>query len=210
MRRRVVVRVANAAAVTRPRMARYVTRQALTRPGGHGLPDVVLFCEVAPVDVTAVSSHHAPGFAVLQYGPTGSAAAGVAIASRRPIRAPRWTIGTRATREGGGIRLRPIVTGRTFGRPFSALHAPPARSPLARALFIARARATRGIVGGDFNHTRPWMRRTSLRRYVGLRDDVLGLLVPRRIRVGKAVAVDIGSDHPAFDVEMWLPTRRDR
>jgi len=203
---RLVIRIANAAAVTAPRRAVYVTRQALTKPGGHGLPDVVLLSEVAPVDVNLVAMNHAPDMHVIQLGAKGSPDAGVAIASRLGARPKGATLGSPAVR--GKVRKRPIL-GASIGRlPVWAIHAPPGRAPWARGVYIARARRRGGLVGGDWNQPPRWMRRTTTRKYRGLAGDVLGLMVPRRYKASQPVAVDIGSDHPAVDIVVWLPAWR--
>lgn len=203
---RVVVRVANCAGVTAPRNARYVARQALTKPGVHGVPDLVLLSEVSPVSVAEVARHHAAGAYVVQRGRVGSPEAGVAVVSRLPIRPKRSIVGSPAVR--GKVRMRPIL-GASIGRlPVWAIHAPPGRSPVARALYIARARRRGGLCGGDWNQPPRWMRRTTRRKYRGLPGDVLGLMIPRRYRASKAVGVDIGSDHLACDVVVWVPAWR--
>lgn len=202
---RVVVRVANCAGVTAPRRARHVARQALTKPGVHGVPDLVLLSEVSPVSVAEVARHHAAGAYVVQRGRVGSPEAGVAVVSRLPMMARRPVTGSPATREGGGIRMRPIL-GVRLGRASAwSVHAPPARAPLARALYLARVRACRGLVGGDFNSPPRWMRGTYVRKYRG--HGVLGLLIPRHWSASKATTVDIGSDHEAVDVLVRIPSR---
>lgn len=203
MKRRIVVRVANCAGVSNPRLTGFCVRMALTEPGIHGLPDVVLLSEVSPVNVAAVARKHAPGWYVVQRGRVGSPAAGVAIASRAPIRSARSLVGSVA---GFGIRMRPVLSGSTLGARVTAVHAPPARAPLSRARYIARARTRRGLVGGDWNRRPGWMRRTSTRTYRGI--GVLGVLVPRHWAASKASGVDIGSDHPAVDVVVHIPAWR--
>ena len=203
MRRRLVIRIANCAGVSNRRLTGFCVRMALTTPGLHGLPDVVIFSEVSPVNVAAVARKHAPGWYVVQRGRVGSPAAGVAIASRAPIRSARSLVGSVA---GSGIRMRPILSGSTLGGRFTAVHAPPARAPLSRARYVARARTRRGLVGGDWNRRPRWMRRTSTRTYRGI--GVLGALVPRHWAASKASGVDIGSDHPAVDVVVRVPARR--
>ena len=205
---RLVVRVANAAAVSNPRMAKYVTRQALAKPGVHGVPDLVLLSEVSPVSVAEIarSAGIAASAYVVQRGRVGSPEAGVAVVSRLPIRPKRSIVGSPAVR--GKVRMRPIL-GASIGRlPVWAIHAPPGRSPVARALYIARARRRGGLCGGDWNQPPRWMRRTTRRKYRGLPGDVLGLMIPRRYRASKAVGVDIGSDHPAADVVVHIPAWR--
>ncbi len=202
MTRVVVVRIANAADVSARRYAKQCVRRALTTPGRFGRPDVVLFSEVSSVDVAQIASLHARSAQVIQYGDVGSPEAGVAIVSRLPLRKPRTVMGSPKTGEGGGIRMRPIVGGKTRGLSFWSIHAPPPRSPVARALFIARCRARRGVVAGDWNQTPRWMRRTSARKYRAV--GVLGALIPRRFKPSKAHGVDIGSDHLAVDIRLEL------
>lgn len=104
------------------------------------------------------------------------------------------------------MRMRPLVSGRTYGLRFTAGHAPPKTSPVAQALYIARARLSRGIVGCDWNSTVAFMRRTSLRTYRGV--GVLGLLIPRRFKVSRAAGVDVDSDHRTCDVRVRVRRRR--
>lgn len=135
----------------------------------------------------------------------GAPSSGVGILSRRPITHGRLLIGTPASAEGRGTRMRPLVSGRTYGQRFTAGHAPPSTSPVTRALYIARARAARGVVGCDWNQPVEWMRRTSTRIYRGV--GVLGLLIPHRLRPTAASHVDVGSDHLTCDVKMLVPKR---
>lgn len=203
MTKHLVVRVANCAAVSAPREADHCAIMAMTKAGKYGVPDVVLFSEVSPVNLHRLAMLHAVGSDVVQYGEMGSPEAGVGIVSRALIRKRRTLIGSARTSEGGGIRMRPFASAKTGGLWFHAGHAPPPRSPVARAVYIARARALRGAVGCDWNQPPQWMRRTSLRRYRGI--GVLGLLVPVAWKSTHAQAVEIGSDHPAVDVRL---TRR--
>lgn len=202
MTRRLVVRVANSAAVSAPKFAHHCTRRAITQAGYFGVPDVVLLSEVAPVNVAQVALLHAVGSEVVQYGTGGSPEAGVAIVSRLPIARRKMAVGSARTSEGGGIRMRPLVGAKIAGLWFWAGHAPPPRSPVARALYLARARMTSGLIGADNNQPPDWMRSHFGRKYRG--NGVLGLLVPRRLKASKAHGVDIGSDHLAVDVEVWL------
>jgi len=195
MRRRIVVRVANCAGVSNRRLTGFCVRMALTTPGPHGLPDVVLFSEVSPVNVAAVARKHAPGWHVVQRGRVGSPAADP-TRDRGERMGAREAMATPAA--GYGIRMRPILSGSTLGARVTAVHAPPARAPIARAAYIARARTRRGLIGGDWNRRPRWMRRTSTRTYRGI--GVLGALVPRRWAALPATPVDIASDHLAVDV----------
>lgn len=198
--RTLVVRVANCAAVSAPAHAAHCAIMAMTKAGDYGVPDVVLFSEVAPVNIAQVALLHAVGSEVIQYGTSGSPEAGVAIVSRLPIDKRSMAVGSARTSEGGGIRMRPLVGGKIAGLWFWSGHAPPPRSPIARALYIARARACRGSLGADWNSDPKWMRRTSTRKYRG--EGVLGLLTPRRLKVSRARTVPIGSDHLAVDVRI--------
>lgn len=197
---RLVVRVANAENVSE-RRPQDEAHLALTKPGAYGLPDVVLFSEVSWLNLRALAG---PEWHVVQMGARGSAEAGVAIASRLPMRRAGLTIGSRPV---PGVRMRPILTARTIRR-MSAVHAPPPRTPFARALYLARVRLTRGLVGGDFNVAPAQMRRRFGRKYRGI--GVLGALVPRWWKVSRPRPVDIDSDHPAVDVVVVVPTRRRR
>ena len=202
---RVVLRVANCEGVSE-RDPEHEARLALTKPGEYGEPDVVAFSEVSWCDVAAVARRYADEFAVVQHGERGSPEAGVGIAARDGIEALGSVIGSRPTGEGGGIRLRPIVGAEKDGEDWWAVHPPPPRAPNARREYFKRARPCRGIVAGDWNRPPWWMRATSVRNYRGI--GVLGVLVPRRVRAGRARPVDIGSDHPAVDVPLWIKERR--
>lgn len=174
---------------------------AITKPSVYGEVDVWLGCELAWADLDAIAERH--GLHALQYGERGSAEAGVGILSRRPIADGSMLEAVRSTSEGGGIRMRPITTGRTSRMRVSAIHAHPQRAPVAQRVYMARVKATPGIVGGDFNREAAWMRTNFERQYRGI--GVLGLLVPARWKSSPAKPVDIGSDHPAVDVVL---TRR--
>ena len=205
MKVRVVLRVANSAAVSARSRAAYCTRQALTKPGGYGLPDVVMFSEVSPVNVALVAYHHAVGTSVVQHGVSGSPEAGVAIASRFPLTPLRPVLGSPATREGGGIRARPLVGARVGRLRVWSGHAPPPRAPIARAAYLARLYMVRGVIGLDSNREPGWMRRAFGRKWRGI--GVLGLLIPRRFKPSRPWPVHIGSDHEAVDVLIKVPAR---
>lgn len=193
----VVVRIANAQGVSESRPQDEINA-AIVKPSTFGRVDIWLLSEIAWAELEGLAKRH--GLHALHYGERGSAEAGVGILSRRPIAAGAMRVGSARTSEGGGIRMRPLVTGRTFGLKVTAGHAPPARSPRARTAYLTRVRLTSGIVCADFNSTPEFMRRTSTRRYVGI--GVLGALVPRRFKVSGPRAVDIGSDHPAVDLKV--------
>lgn len=209
-----VVRVANCqdVAVSSSRAASNVVR-ALTSPGYYGLPDLVLFSEIATVDLWRVAERH--GFTGLQMGSVGSPYAGVGLAVRdeTAVRAhrDRLVVGSPATSAGGGIRMRPLVSdlvsvrGSKWVRVWSG-HAPPPRAPLARLRYLAAVRGQQGIVGADFNLPPAEMRARYLRVYHGI--GVLGLLTPARYDASIARPLDIGSDHDAADIRIHLPARR--
>lgn len=205
-----VVRVANCAAVSAPRRAQSVFTTALTKPGKYGLPDVVLAMEVAPVPVGAVAHSH--GFDGVQFGQVDSARAGSAVAVRRAtfeaVGKPRMRLGSKETREGGGIRdrwwvsdkVRP-VRGKGNGRRGKRMwagHAPPPRAPRARSLFVRTVPTLRGLAGADFNLHPDALRNTFTRKVRAI--GVLGLVIPRGLRATPAAPCEIGSDHLAVDV----------
>lgn len=213
MKVKVVVRVANSAAVHAPGRAKEVTRRALTKPGVHGIPDIVLLQEVAPVDVRELG--RLTGHDVIQYGPIGSPQAGVAIAVRHPIGQrrgrPQLVVGSRRTREGGGIRMRPLISEVITVRGSRVLryasgHADPPRAPLANKEFMKAVRRQWGVVGGDFNHRIVGLRRILTRKVRG--KGALALVVPPWVTCSKATGVEIGSDHLAVDVVLYLPRGR--
>ena len=193
-RRPIVVRIVNAQNVSEPKPADEITA-TITKPSVFGEVHIWLLSEIAWADLERIAKKH--GLHALHYGQRGSAEAGVGILSRRPISSPRMRVGSRPV---PGVRMRPIVTARTFGLTVTAGHAPPPRTPVARALYLARVRATGGIVGADFNLAPSWMRRSFVRKYRGI--GVLGLLVPMRFKASRAVGVGIGSDHAAVDVRI--------
>lgn len=201
MSRSYAIRVANCAAVSAPRQADHCAILAMTKAGEYGVPDVVLFSEVSPVNLSRLVLIHAVGAEVVQYGEAGSPEAGVGIVSRLPIVKRSTAVGSARTSEGGGIRMRPFARGKVRRLPWlSAGHAAPPRAPVARALYLARARTLPGIVGADWNSAPRWMRQNFVRQYRGI--GVLGLLVPRTWKVSVAHSVDVGSDHPAVDVRI--------
>lgn len=199
MRRRIVLRVANCEGVSE-RHPEDEARLALTKPGAYGEPDVVLFSEVSWCNLREVVRLYADDFDVVQDGERGSPEAGVAIAARAPLSHSKTVVGSRAV---PGVRMRPLVSARAFGVTWTAGHAPPPRTAVARALYLAHVRTVAGVVGLDSNQSPAWMRRNFLRIYRGFR--VLGALVPRHLGAGKAQPVDIGSDHLAVDVPLWIP-----
>lgn len=197
MQRPIVLRIVNAQGVSEPKPADEITA-AIVRPSTFGDIDIWLLCEIAWADLEHIAKAH--GLHALHYGQRGSAEAGVGILSRRPIKRPSLLRAVMATREGGGIRMRPICSGRTYGLSVSAVHAHPKRAPIAQRAYMARVRLTGGVIGGDFNLVPREMGSRFARKYRGI--GVLGALVPRKYSVSRAVGVGIGSDHPAVDIRL--------
>lgn len=151
---RLVLRIANCEGVSERRPGDEA-RLALEKPGHFGLPDVVLFSEVSWLDVVELARRS--GWHAHQEGDRGTPAAGVAVATREPFKKPlRTVLGSRAV---PGVRARPIVGVRAYGVSWWAVHAPPGRNPVMRAVYIARAVARRGVKGGDWNRDVPFMKR---------------------------------------------------
>lgn len=189
------LRVLNAEGVSERRPQNEITAGIL-KPSAHGGEvDIWLLSEIAWADLDGIAQRH--GLHALHYGDRGSAEAGVGILSRKRIGHSEMRVGSRAV---PGVRMRPLVTGRTCGLKVTAGHAPPPRTAAARALYLVRVRAVGGIVGLDTNMVPGWMRRNFVRKYRGV--GVLGLLVPRRYQASEARGVDVGSDHPAVDVRI--------
>lgn len=117
------------------------------------------------------------------------------------------TVGSAATGEGGGIRMRPILRAGTRARktagfdalPFSVVagHAPPPRASKARAAYMKAFNAIRGMFkGGDLNLARRAVMRITGRAVVG--HGALWLVLPRTgWRVFSVRLVDVGGDHKA-------------
>lgn len=208
------IRIANAAAVSARNYAgTCVLRAGVTLTKRGKLPAVILFSEVAPVRVRNLLETW--GYEVIQMGERGSASAGVAIAYRRDIfraEEPQLFIGSAATSEGGGIRMRPGLTVRLWTRDdrtglFTAGHTPPKRATEAAKRYMRKFLRVGGLTGGDVNTDPAEMRKLAKgRKYRAIK--VLGLLVPKKIKARKPRPVDIGSDHPAVDVQVFLPKRR--
>jgi len=218
--RHLVVRVANCASVsTGPKKAEDTFRRALTTPGKFGLPDVVLCQEMSDVDAKA-ACHEVGGWDADQYGPlatdakTGGPDSGLAIAYRtdRAHRlASKLQAGAPATREGGGVRKRPVLTdrliidrgtARAWTQRFASGHADPSRAPRARETFInVFRRVGAPVKGGDMNVPGK-IARTLFRRRV-LSIGVLHLVLARWIPAQGPEPVDHGSDHKGVDVLLW-------
>lgn len=214
----VPLRVANAQAVSERDPAHEV-RRALTIPGKFGLPWIVAFSEVSPLEVADVADPL--GFGTVQRGHPGSPRAGVALCHDRDHAARRnmvrLKVGSPATSEGDGIRMRPILTERyafrdhdLYARPVdaSAIHNPPGRAEKAQADFMADVYLTPGLICGDFNEPVDVMKRTTERQYRGI--GVLGAIIPNWIEASTAWAVDIDSDHAGVDLLLRLPLARVR
>lgn len=162
--------------------------------------DVWLGCELAWADLETIAERHL--LHALQSGERGSPEAGVGILSRTPLRRPRFRIGSKAV--AGQVRDRPLLSARTLGKKWTAGHAPPGRTPVARARYLGAMALLGGFIGADVNQLPRWMRENFRRQWVSLDGEVLGLLVPRGVRVGRVRRVFIGSDHFALDVEVWM------
>ncbi|UUW92665.1 hypothetical protein [Pimelobacter simplex] len=216
--RPVVVRATNAASVSyRPERAAGVWRKSIDKPGKAGTPDVVLAVELADVDAKAEGA--AAGMQVFQRGPVGAPDSALGIAVRRgraKLSQPGLDAGVPATREGGGIRARPILhtsivfaagTAARWARGFVLGHAHPGRAPLARLDYLRRFFATPGAIHvGDLNIGHRWAARLTGRRVYSA--GVLHIAVPRWIPSKRAGVVDVDSDHLALDVVLW-PTPKE-
>lgn len=214
-----VIRVVNCASVSvTPYRAAKIYARALRKPGKYGLPDVVLSCELADVDAKAMG---ALAWQTFQRGPVGSPESALGISVRRScahLTTPGLDVGSPATREGRGIRMRPILRARIYfdrqtphvwSRPFAVGHAPPARAPIARARYLANFARTKAFgKAGDLNIWHRWAARLLGNKRVHS-VGVLHLALPRWIPQTKAARIDVGSDHPAFDVTIW-PTKEHR
>lgn len=198
MKTKRVIRVFNAEGASEAKPWDEVSAAILV-PSRLGVIDVWLGCELAWADLDALAARHQ--LHALQQGERGSAEAGVGILSRTPLRRPRFRIGSRA---GRGVRLRGLLSGRTRGKKWTAGHAPPGRNPVLRAAYLAAVALVGGFVGLDANQLPEWMRQRFERRYASAPGQVLGLLVPRGVKIRHVQLVDIGSDHFALDVEVWV------
>jgi hypothetical protein len=209
-----LVRVANCASVsTGAAKSTDTFRRALTTPGKHGLPDVVLCQEMSDVDAKAVA-HEVGGWEVDQYRPVGSPDSALAIAYRsdRVHRlSSKMKAGTAATSEGGGIRKRPVLidgliidrgTPKAWRSRFASGHAAPSRAPKDRARFLAVFK-TLGVrvKGGDMNVPGKVAAALFGRRVFSI--GVLHLVVSRWIPASGPTPVDHGSDHKGVDVLLW-------
>ena len=209
--RPVVVRFINGGSVSfAPVKAQRIYETALEKPGRFGRPHVVAACELADVDAKAVGGEEWQTF---QRGPVGSpeSALGVAVRrSRARLSVPALVRGSAATREGGGIRLRPILkvavlfdpgTPNGWACTFKIGHAPPARAPKARGDYLRRFAAVPARAGmADLNIGRRWALRLLGHRVFS--SGVLHVTVRRWIPT-RFATVDVGSDHLAIDVLFW-------
>lgn len=207
------IRIANAAAVSARRFAHICVIKAAVVPTRQGRkPAVILFSEVSPVNVTALLRPF--GYDVIQLGERDSPEAGVAIAYLRDTfkaEQPKMEVGSEATSEGGGIRMRPTLTVRLWTEDdrtglFTAGHVPPKRASEAAARYLRNLLRIGGLGGGDMNTDPEDMRDKSRRKYRAI--EVLGLLVPKFMKAHRATPANIQSDHPAVDVPVLLPKRR--
>lgn len=207
-----VTRVENAGAVHAPHRARLCVLKSGVRRNRRGeLPHVILHAEVSPVRVRGVLWRY--GYETIQFGERGSPEAGVALSYLRDVfkaEEPTLEVGSEATAEGDGIRMRPILTARLWTEDdrtglFSVGHVPPKRAPKAAAEFMRKFLRLGGVKGGDVN-TDPKVMRARLKgKYRAV--NVLGVAVPLEWDAKAAVPVNTGSDHLSVDVPMRLPRR---
>lgn len=147
----------------------------------------------------------------VQPGDLNSAESGCSIGIRKgfgEMKNPCRVVGSPATREGGGIRERPVLLAKVvsavgrmrFG--VAAGHAPPARAPKARRRYLrvfSRARAA--FKGGDLNVAKRIAARITGRRVIG--GGVLWLVLPRKNwKVVNWRLVNVNGDHKAVLVEV--------
>lgn len=148
-----------------------------------------------------------------QPGKLGSPSSGCALGVRKDfgrLGNKVAVVGSPATSEGGGIRMRPILRGRVKGNnahqglAFSAAvgHAPPPRAPKARTKFMERfAKMRANYKGGDLNLGQRLAARATGRSVVG--QGVLWLAVPRKNWTVVSVrSINVGGDHKAILVRM--------
>lgn len=214
--RPLVVRTVNAMSVSaRPARARRIWHRALTKAGRYGAPDLVLGCEMSDVDAQAVADDAAPGvWQVIQRGELGSPESALVIAVRRTrglLADVQMLPGSPATREGDGIRRRPILTARVYvdrAKPeawsfrAAVTHTAPPRAPRARAAGLRALRSVRALlVAGDLNvGVRAALR--ALGRHVdGVRPVFVG--VRRWVPTSPVAPVQLGGDHKAVDTVLW-------
>ena len=175
-----------------------------------GNPDAIFTQET--FDVIADNT---PGWNMAQVGAPGSPESALVIG----IRATRGELlnvtllpGVPATSEGGGFRKRPMLaatldidpqTPHHWRRRGLDGHANAERAPRARRRYLAVFRAARAsIKAGDLNIRQQWAARLLYGQRVHS-VGVLHLAIPAWIPQTKAVPVDVGSDHLAFDVTLW-------
>jgi hypothetical protein len=177
-----------------------------TKPGAHGLPQVVMLSEVSWLDVPALADRR--DLYGVQFGERGSPEAGVALVSRKPIRDAELLPGSDAIE---GIRARGILRARTGGHAVAAIHVPPPRARLAAEQYLRALRADgdSDVIGGDWNTSPLFVRRSyPARTYAG--RGVLGVLLkPDAFSgLGASTPVNVRSDHAAVDVPVYRQTRR--
>lgn len=197
-----VARAVNAEGVSERKPSEEV-RAALTRGGDFGLPNVVAVCEASWLDVHRLAA--SLGWYALQEGERGSPEAGVALLADKPLLQLGSIVGSRANSQ---VRQRTMLGGRVYGLSWWSIHAPPKYAGDVHYDYIVRARSRRGVVMGDWNERDEWMRQTSQRHYRALEHDVMGMLIPSRLRASEARRVDVDSDHWGIDVRIEIPHRR--
>ncbi len=190
-----IMRPANAQGVSEPNPWEEA-HLAATKKGQFGRPDILFLSEVSFLNAEALGDQL--DMFSLQFGERGSPEAGLAILSTWPIRRPKIIIATDAVP--GEVRMRPIIGGSIQEMPCWAIHAPPPRTPEARARYVRIARNRKGSVCGDWNFPEQWMHSHSGRAYRG--EGALGLLVPERATASSAHPIRIKSDHLAMDIKV--------
>lgn len=172
-------------------------------------PDAAFGVECHKVDVPAVCR---PDYHGVQYLENPSMAGNCLIGrdGKVQIKRPRIIEGAPATREGGGIRARQILSARLkidSGTPYRWVtrgivgHVHPPRAPRAAARFVRNFKEGGGIKFADVN-----MDSTATKRRIGRKVRQVGVLafsIPWWIPCSKAVAVDVGGDHKAVKITLW-------
>jgi hypothetical protein len=147
-----------------------------------------------------------------QPGKVGSATSATVLGVRKEfgtLTNRRIDIGSGPTSEGGGIRQRPILSGKAHSTKHAAVvfsaavgHAPPGRAPKARDEFMRNfAKIKVRFKGGDLNLGQRVVARVTGRRVTG--HGVLWLILPRSgWTLVSSKAVDVRGDHKAVLVTM--------